>query len=132
MLWGTLIQCYSHNFHFQSHLRYQVVKVTDYHCKILNIFQVLGIDSEFCNVEALVTGIVDNWPEYLLKHRRIFTIGICVFMFALGVPMCTEGGVFLFQLMDFYRCVLISSLRVRSEHRLALSKFKIVNMYRVT
>ena len=66
-------------------------------------FQVLGIDSEFCNVEALVTGIVDNWPEYLLKHRRMFTIGICVFMFVLGVPMCTEGGVFLFQLMDFYR-----------------------------
>ena len=34
---------------------------------------VLGIDSEFCNVEALVTGIVDNWPDKLLKHRRLFT-----------------------------------------------------------
>ena len=51
---------------------------------------VLGVDSEFCNVEALVTGIVDNWPETLLKHRRIFTVGMCVFMFALGLPMCTE------------------------------------------
>ena len=34
---------------------------------------VLGVDSEFCNVEALVTGIVDNWPEQLLRHRRKFT-----------------------------------------------------------
>ena len=91
-----------------------IATATDSLCKILNTFQVLGIDSEFCNVEALVTGIVDNWPEYLLKHRRIFTIGICVFMFALGVPMCTEGGVFLFQLMDFYRCALTNSL-CRSE-----------------
>ncbi len=31
------------------------------------------MDSEFCNVEALVTGIVDNWPDQLLKHRRKFT-----------------------------------------------------------
>ena len=28
---------------------------------------VLGVDSEFCNVEALVTGIVDNWPHLLMK-----------------------------------------------------------------
>ena len=77
----------------------------DYRAKILMCipFQVLGIDSEFCNVEALVTGIVDNWPDTLLKHRRKFTVALCVFMFALGLPMCTEGGVFLFQLMDFYR-----------------------------
>jgi Sodium:neurotransmitter symporter family len=45
---------------------------------ILRIFtvvfaQVLGVDSEFCNVEALITGIVDNWPDQLLRHRRKFT-----------------------------------------------------------
>merc|ERR1719317_937004 len=63
---------------------------------------VLGVDSEFCNVEALVTGIVDNWPDQLLKHRKLFTVGMCFLMFLLGLPMCTEGGVYLFQLMDFY------------------------------
>lgn len=52
--------------------------------------QVLGVDSEFCNVEALVTGMVDNWPEILLKRRRLFTMGLCFFMFLLGLPMCTE------------------------------------------
>ena len=25
----------------------------------------IGIDSEFCIVESLVTGIVDMWPDYL-------------------------------------------------------------------
>ena len=52
--------------------------------------KVLGIDSEFCNVEALVTGIVDNYPKTLLKHRKLFTVGMCFFMFILGIPMCTN------------------------------------------
>jgi len=73
---------------------------------------VLGVDSEFCNVEALVTGIVDNWPHLLMKHRKLFTVGMCLFMFMLGLPMCTEGGVYLFQLMDFYSCSGMSLLWV--------------------
>ena len=51
---------------------------------------VLGIDSEFCNVEALVTGMVDNWPDQLLKHRRLFTVCLCLFLFCLGVPLVTN------------------------------------------
>jgi len=65
---------------------------------------VLGVDSEFCNVEALVTGIVDNWPDQLLKHRRLFTVCLCLFLFCLGIPLVTNGGIFMFQLMDFYSC----------------------------
>jgi len=65
---------------------------------------VLGIDSEFCAVEGLVTGIVDNWPNLLLRHRKKFTVSLCMLLFCLGVPMCTHGGVYLFQLMDFYSC----------------------------
>ena len=33
-------------------------------------YQIIGIDSEFCLVESLVTGIVDMWPEKL--RLRIF------------------------------------------------------------
>ena len=51
---------------------------------------VLGIDSEFCNVEALVTGIVDNWPDQLLKHRRLFTIVLCTILCCLGMPLVTN------------------------------------------
>jgi len=62
----------------------------------------LGIDSQFCGVESLMTGLVDNWPEVLRPHRKKFTAGMVVFMFLLGLPMITRGGVYVFQLMDFY------------------------------
>jgi len=41
-------------------------------------------------VESFVTGIVDNWPEKLRKHRRYFTFGSVVLMLILSLPMVTE------------------------------------------
>jgi len=84
---------------------------------------VLGVDSEFCNVEALVTGIVDNWPHLLLKHRKLFTVGLCFFMFLLGVPMTTQGGVYLFQIMDFYSASGMSLLWVCFFQTIAIGWF---------
>jgi len=52
--------------------------------------QILGIDSEFCIVESFVTGMVDNWPEVLRPHRKKFTLGMCVVMMVLGIPMVTH------------------------------------------
>ena len=79
---------------------------------------VIGVSSQFCAVEGLVTGIVDNWPCSLTRHRKKFTLGLCILLFLLGVPMCTEvtlsilistfhvsmlqGGIYLFILMDNY------------------------------
>lgn len=62
----------------------------------------LGADSQFCCVESLMTGLIDNWPEYLRPRKIKFTFFSCIFMLALGIPMITEGGVYIFQLMDFY------------------------------
>jgi len=62
----------------------------------------LGIDSQFAGVESLITGLIDNWPETLRPHRKKFTALMCVFMCILGLPMITRGGVYVFQLMDFY------------------------------
>jgi len=62
----------------------------------------LGIDSQFCGVESLMTGLVDNWPDLLRPHRKKFTLGMTVFMCLLGLPMITRGGMYVFQLMDFY------------------------------
>ena len=36
---------------------------------LVNSTKVLGIDTEFCSVESLITGVVDNWSETLLPHR---------------------------------------------------------------
>ena len=46
-----------------------------------------------------MTGLVDNWPHYLRPRKVQFTAIMCVFMFALGLPMITNGGVYIFQLM---------------------------------
>jgi len=71
-------------------------------CLFFVMLLTLGIDSQFCGVEALMTGLVDNWPEVLRPHRKKFTLGMTIFMCVLGLPMITRGGVFVFQLMDFY------------------------------
>merc|ERR1719244_248920 len=84
---------------------------------------VLGIDSEFCNVEALVTGIVDNWPDQLLKHRRYFTICLCLFLFCLGIPLVTNGGIYMFQLLDFYSCSGLALLWVTFFQTIAIGWF---------
>ncbi|XP_076290224.1 sodium- and chloride-dependent GABA transporter 1 [Lasioglossum baleicum] len=82
---------------------------------------ILGIDSEFCIVESFVTGVVDNWPELLRPHRRKFTVAICVVMFAMGIPMVTNGGVYIFQLMDFYSASGMSILWVCFFQTIAIS-----------
>ncbi|CAG2055704.1 unnamed protein product [Timema podura] len=79
---------------------------------------ILGIDSEFCIVESFVTGMVDYWPEVLRPHRKKFTLGICVLMLALGIPM---GGAYVFQLMDFYSASGMSLLWVCFFQTIAIS-----------
>ena len=70
-------------------------------CKSANVFTsllqfffvmllCLGIDSQFCGVESLMTGLVDNWPDLLRPHRKKFTLGMTVFMCLLGLPMITR------------------------------------------
>ncbi|XP_064609914.1 sodium- and chloride-dependent taurine transporter-like [Liolophura sinensis] len=64
----------------------------------------LGLDSEFVGVEGVITTVVDQWPGYLRKgYRREIFIGIvCFVTFLVGLPMCTEGGMYVFQLFDYY------------------------------
>ncbi|XP_035207354.1 sodium- and chloride-dependent GABA transporter 1-like isoform X2 [Stegodyphus dumicola] len=63
---------------------------------------VLGINSQFCTVEALVSSIVDEWPKFLMARRKLFSLFVCIILCLLGLPMVTEGGMYIFQLMDFY------------------------------
>lgn len=46
--------------------------------------------SEFCMIEAFVTGIVDNWPNQLRKYRRLFVVSTIIVIFLLSLPMITE------------------------------------------
>ena len=66
----------------------------------------LGFDSQFCILEALITGIVDNWPKYLRPRRLKFTAVMVVFMAALGVSMITQGGIYVFQVANWSQLVI--------------------------
>lgn len=82
---------------------------------------ILGVDSEFCNVESFVTGMVDRWPEALQPRRKQFTLAVCLLMFVLAVPMVTQGGMYVFQLMDIYAASGISLLWVALFQTVAVS-----------
>lgn len=60
----------------------------------------LGLDSQFAMVECVVTGLSDEYPKYLRKYKWLFLIAVCVLMFLLAIPMCAEGGMYLFNLFD--------------------------------
>lgn len=66
----------------------------------------LGLDSEFVGLEALATAISDLYPLYFhVGHRRkILLLSICVVSFFIGLVMVTEGGLYIFQLFDYYAC----------------------------
>uniref|UniRef100_A0AAR2KHI2 Transporter n=1 Tax=Pygocentrus nattereri TaxID=42514 RepID=A0AAR2KHI2_PYGNA len=66
----------------------------------------LGLDSEFVGLEALMTAITDMYPQFfLMGHRRkFFLLLICIGSFFIGLVMVTEGGLYIFQLFDYYAC----------------------------
>lgn len=59
---------------------------------------------QFVCVESLSTAITDMFPEQLRRagRREILVLAIVVVCFLLGLPLVTQGGIKLFQLMDIY------------------------------
>eukprot|EP00064_Thunnus_orientalis_P012588 superscaffoldBa00001947_g12623 len=66
----------------------------------------LGLDSEFVGLEALATAISDVKPDFFhVGHRRkLLLLVISVFSFFIGLVMVTEGGLYIFQVFDYYAC----------------------------
>nr|XP_049589291.1 sodium- and chloride-dependent GABA transporter 2-like isoform X5 [Syngnathus scovelli] len=66
----------------------------------------LGLDSEFVLMEALATGICDMKPSvfYVGHRRKLLLLLITVVCFFIGLSMVTEGGLYIFQLFDYYSC----------------------------
>lgn len=61
---------------------------------------ILGLGSQFAGVEAINTTILDRWP-HLRQHQPKIMLSICLTCFILAIPMCFDGGVFLFTLMEW-------------------------------
>ncbi|KAL2090961.1 hypothetical protein ACEWY4_013224 [Coilia grayii] len=67
----------------------------------------LGLDSQFVGLEALMTSITDMFPSFFHagRHRRkLLLLIISIASFFIGSVMVTEGGLYIFQLFDYYAC----------------------------
>lgn len=64
----------------------------------------IGIDSQFVMVESVVAHISDMFPRHLYKTkgRMILTAVLCCLWFTMGLSMVSRGGMYVFQLYDYY------------------------------
>ncbi|KAH8249666.1 hypothetical protein KR032_011272 [Drosophila birchii] len=61
----------------------------------------LGIDSVFVQLEAITTAILDEL-RCMRPYKYVLTMCACVILFLCSIIMCTNGGMFILQLFDWY------------------------------
>ncbi|KAL2097231.1 hypothetical protein ACEWY4_006438 [Coilia grayii] len=63
----------------------------------------LGLGTQFCLLETLVTAIVDEiGTDWIIRNKTVVTLGVAVVGFLLGVPLTTRAGIYWLLLMDNY------------------------------
>lgn len=71
-------------------------------CLFFFMIFLLGLDSQFVGVEGFLTALIDLYPKYLKKRRVKFAAVVCLVFFLVGLTMITEGGMYVFQIFDYY------------------------------
>ncbi|XP_051512414.1 sodium- and chloride-dependent GABA transporter 2-like [Myxocyprinus asiaticus] len=66
----------------------------------------LGLDTQFVGMEVIMTSVTDLFPMVLRKagRREILLLLFCLICFFGQLVMVTEGGIYVFQLFDYYSC----------------------------
>ncbi|KAG2465256.1 SC6A3 protein, partial [Polypterus senegalus] len=61
----------------------------------------LGIDSAMGGMESVITGLIDEF-KFLHKHRELFTLFIVLSTFLISLFCVTNGGIYVFTLLDHF------------------------------
>ncbi|XP_077368507.1 sodium- and chloride-dependent GABA transporter 2-like [Festucalex cinctus] len=66
----------------------------------------LGLDTQFVSLEALMTSVTDLYPHLIRRgyRRELLLLFICVVCFSIGLIMVTPGGLYVFQIYDHFSC----------------------------
>ncbi|XP_059201340.1 sodium- and chloride-dependent glycine transporter 1-like isoform X2 [Centropristis striata] len=63
----------------------------------------LGLGTQFCLLETLVTAIVDEiGTDWIIRNKTVVTLSVAIVGFLLGVPLTTQAGIYWLLLMDNY------------------------------
>ncbi|KAJ1203926.1 hypothetical protein NDU88_007707 [Pleurodeles waltl] len=61
----------------------------------------LGIDSAMGGMESVITGMIDEF-KFLHRHRELFTLFVVVSTFLISLFCVTNGGIYVFTLLDHF------------------------------
>uniref|UniRef100_A0A7N8XT00 Transporter n=1 Tax=Mastacembelus armatus TaxID=205130 RepID=A0A7N8XT00_9TELE len=66
----------------------------------------LGLDTQFVVLEVVMTSVTDMFPSVMRRagRRECFLLLFCLICFVSQLVMITEGGMYVFQLFDYYAC----------------------------
>ncbi|XP_053672297.1 sodium- and chloride-dependent glycine transporter 1 [Anopheles nili] len=70
-------------------------------CLFFSMLFLLGVDSMFVQIEAIVSSVVDVFPVLRTK-KLLITAGTCFLLFLLSLPCVSRGGMYVVQLLDWY------------------------------
>ncbi|KAM3597470.1 uncharacterized protein V6R79_005061 [Siganus canaliculatus] len=64
----------------------------------------LGVDTVFTGLETLTASAIDLFPRQMRRpwRREVFLLLFCSLSFLLQIPLTTQGGVYIFELIDYY------------------------------
>uniref|UniRef100_A0AAY4BIA7 Transporter n=1 Tax=Denticeps clupeoides TaxID=299321 RepID=A0AAY4BIA7_9TELE len=60
----------------------------------------LGLDSTFGGLEAIITAVMDEYPDYLTHRRELLVLGLVVVCFMGSLSTLTNGGAYVVKLLE--------------------------------
>uniref|UniRef100_A0A8B9VMF4 Transporter n=1 Tax=Anas zonorhyncha TaxID=75864 RepID=A0A8B9VMF4_9AVES len=60
----------------------------------------LGLDSTFGGLEAVITAVMDEYPQVLAKRRELFVLGLITVCFLGSLSTLTYGGAYVVKLLE--------------------------------